>query len=135
MMAIFFSRPLTLTINSFDIRKFLTPDATLRRVLRAAQGRRPWCGNGAGDLGECARCNCLVSGAGVRYLATEAATPPGRRARVEDEMSLDSEADGGMRAQHKRLFCDGRTKAHLALPRQSVPGIRVRHFRPCGKAI
>jgi hypothetical protein len=116
------------------MRKFLTPDTTHRRVLHWAKdgGRgveivRATC--------ESARWYCLVSGAGVEYLATEAATLSRRRARVEDEMTWGFEADGGTRVQHKRLFCGGRRKACLTLPRQSVPGIHVRRFRLGGKAI
>jgi hypothetical protein len=56
---------------------------------------------------------------------------------VKDEMSWDFEADGGTRAQHKRLFCGGRVDARLTLRRRGKPGrnYRVRRFRPCGKAI
>jgi hypothetical protein len=50
-------------------------------------------------------------------------------------MCWEFEADGGRYAQPKRLFCGGRMKVRRALPRQSMPGIRVRHFRPCEKAI
>ncbi|HYG11685.1 MAG TPA: hypothetical protein VD835_17190 [Pyrinomonadaceae bacterium] len=79
------------------MRKFLTPDATLRRVFRRAKGG----GRGVEIVRatcECARCNCLVSSAGLPDLATKAATAPGRRARVDDEMSWDFEVGGGTRA-------------------------------------
>jgi hypothetical protein len=116
------------------MRNFLTPDTTHRRVLHGAR-------DGARGVEivratcESARLYCLKSGAGVEYLATEAATLSKRRAHVEDEMSWNFEADGGTRAQHKRLFCDDGRKARLTLPRQGVPGIHVRRFRPGGKAI
>jgi hypothetical protein len=115
------------------MRKFLTPDATLRRVFRTAKGGGRGVEKGRATC-ECARCSCLASGAGVQYLAAEAATTLSRRAHMEDEMDWDFEIDGGTRAQHKRLFGSGRSKARLTLPRQSLPGIRLRHFRRNGKA-
>jgi hypothetical protein len=115
------------------MRKFLTPDATLRRFFRTAKGGGRGVEKGRATC-ECARCGCLVSGAGVQYLAAEAATPHRRRAHMEDEMDWDFEIDGGTRAQDKRLFGGGRSKVRLTLPWQSLPGIRLRHFRRNGKA-
>jgi hypothetical protein len=51
-------------------------------------------------------------------------------------MSWDFATDGGTRALAQiGLFCGGRTKVRLTLPRQDAPGIHVRHFRLSGKAI